>query len=148
MSDRLLDGSIREQLQELFQELKNPIHVLFFGSETQCEYCEDTLKLIQEVAELSDKIHLTAYDLDKDPELAKQYQVDKAPMLVIAGLDGDRIIDYGVRFAGIPAGHEFSSLIHVLGMVSHRDSKLQEKTRQTLRELKEPVHLQVFITPT
>ena len=148
MTEKLLDESIRQQVQELFQGFTNPIQVLFFGSETNCDYCEDTLKLIQEVAELSEKIKLSVYDLSKNAGLAKQYNVDKAPMLVIAGLDGDKVIDYGVRFAGIPAGHEFSSLIHVLVMVSSRDSTLREKTRQALRELKEPIHLQVFITPT
>jgi glutaredoxin-like protein len=148
MTERLLDGNIRQQVQELFADLTNPIQVLFFGSETGCEYCDETLELIREVAELSESIHLSVHDLDKDAELAQQYRVDKAPVLVIAGLDGDQILDYGVRFAGIPAGHEFSSLIHVLRMVSGRDSTLQAQTRQALQELKEPVHLQVFITPT
>lgn len=148
MTDQLLDNSIREEVRKVFQQLKGPLHVLFFGSQTACDYCEDTLKLMEEVAELSDLIKLTSYDLDRDPETAAHYQVDKAPMLVIAGEVEGKISDYGVRFAGIPAGHEFSSLIQALILVSGRDSALQETTRQALKELKEPVHLQVFVTPT
>ena len=97
---------------------------------------------------MSDKISLSIYDLDQDEELAQRYQIDKAPTLVVAGEHEGQIIDYGVRFAGIPAGHEFSSFIHVLVMVSGRDSSLQKNTRQFLKQLKEPVRLQVFVTPT
>jgi len=67
---------------------------------------------------------------------------------VLAGRDGDQILDFGVRYAGIPSGHEFSSLIHDLVLVSGRDSGLSEETRQFLSSLDQPVLLQVFVTPT
>jgi glutaredoxin-like protein len=67
---------------------------------------------------------------------------------VIAAKNGDEIQDFGVRFSGIPSGHEFSTLIHDLILVSGRDSGLDPQTRQLLAVLKEPVHLQVFVTPT
>jgi glutaredoxin-like protein len=57
-------------------------------------------------------------------------------------------MDYGVRFAGIPSGHEFSSLIEGLILVSGRDSGLSGEIRKQLRGLKNPVLLQVFVTPT
>jgi alkyl hydroperoxide reductase subunit AhpF len=66
---------------------------------------------------------------------------------VIAGREDDRIINYGIRLAGIPSGHEFSSLIQDLILVSGRDSGLSQPTRDFLKNLTEPVHLQVFVTP-
>jgi len=98
--------------------------------------------------EISDKLGISVFDLNKDQQIAKQYGVDKVPGLVLAGKDGEDLVDYGVRFAGIPAGHEFSTLIHDLILVSGRDSQLSLSTRQFLAELKDPVHLQVFVTPT
>ena len=148
MTETFLDESIRKAVQEMFSELQNPVRILFFGSQADCEYCEETLKLTQEVADLSELISISTHDLDLEPDLAAQVHVDKAPTLVIAGLDGDRVVDYGVRFAGIPAGHEFGSLIHVIGLVSKGDSVLDEETRRFLAGLKEPLHLQVFVTPT
>ncbi len=148
MTEQLLEESVREQVREIFKDLQNPLQVLFFSSETNCDYCEDTQRLISEVASLSDRITLTEYDLDRDADLAAQYYVDKAPALVIAGEDSGVPVDYGVRFVGIPAGHEFSSLIHVLVMVSRQDSALQPETRLALQDLAQPVHLQVFVTPT
>jgi glutaredoxin-like protein len=67
---------------------------------------------------------------------------------VIAGVDGGQVLDYGVRFAGVPSGHEFSSLIQDLILVSGRDSGLNPQTREFLGGLEKPVLLQVFVTPT
>ena len=85
---------------------------------------------------------------DADAQVAANYNVERAPGLVIAAEGEDGPIDYGIRYAGIPSGHEFSSLIQDLILVSARDSGLNEQTRTFLAELKEPVHLQVFVTPT
>jgi glutaredoxin-like protein len=144
----LLDQSVMDQVQEIFSDLKEPVQLLFFGRGNDCEYCEDTRHLVEEVADLSDKIHLNIYDLDEDHEIASQYKVDKAPGMVIAGRDGDQILDYGIRFAGIPSGHEFSSLIHDLILVSGRDSGLNQRTRDHLNNLDKPLFMQVFVTPT
>ena len=148
MTSKLLDETIRSAVQEMFDDLEKGVRLLFFGSQANCDYCEETLMLAQEVAELSDRISLSVHDLDKEPVLAAQLHVDKAPSLVVAGLDGDRVVDYGVRFAGIPAGHEFGSLIQVISLVSKGDSRLADETRRYLAGLKEPLHLQVFVTPT
>jgi alkyl hydroperoxide reductase subunit AhpF len=80
--------------------------------------------------------------------VARLYHVDKVPGLVLAGRDGDQITDFGVRFAGIPSGHEFASLVHDLVLVSSRDSGLDPLTRDFLKNLTSPLHLQVFVTPT
>ena len=147
-AEKLLDAGITNQVREVFNQLREAVEVLFFGRKQDCAYCEDTLQLVQEIVDLSDKLGLQVYDLDEHAGLAGQYHVDKAPGLVLAGKDGDQVHDYGIRYAGVPSGHEFSSLIHDLVLVSSRDSGLDQKTRDFLKELKEPVLLQVFVTPT
>ncbi|UCH60650.1 MAG: hypothetical protein JSV61_03995 [Anaerolineales bacterium] len=148
MAEKLLNQGIVSQIKEVFSQLKEPVEVLFFGRKEGCDYCADTLQLVQEIVDLSDTLGLKVYDLDEDADLAEQYHVDKAPGLVLAGRDGEQLTDYGIRFAGIPSGHEFSSLIHDLVLVSSRDSGLDPKTRAFLKDLKQPVLLQVFVTPT
>lgn len=148
MTETLLDEEIRGQVREVFEQLDQDVAVLYFGKQNDCETCDDTLQLLQEVTGLSDKLSLAVYDLDTDADIARQYHVDKTPGIVIAAKDGDTITDYGVRYAGIPAGHEFSSLIHDLVLVSGRDSGLSQETRDLLKGIEQPVHMQVFVTPT
>ena len=144
----LLNDDVRKQVSEAFDQLQEPVQILFFGSKEQCEYCDDTLLLVEEVAGLSDKLSVQAFDMDADAAVADNYNVSMVPGLVIAAEGEDGPVDYGVRYAGIPSGHEFSSLIQDLLLVSGRDSGLNEQTREFLAGLKEPVHLQVFVTPT
>ncbi|MEJ2348674.1 MAG: thioredoxin family protein [Anaerolineales bacterium] len=144
----LLNEEVKDQVRQVFEQLQEPIQVLFFGRKTECEYCDDTRQLVEEVVDLSDELELETYDLDDDAGIAEQYKVDKAPGIVIAGRDGDQILDYGIRYAGIPSGHEFSSLVHDLVLVSGRQSGLNQRTRDFLAKLDKPVHLQVFVTPT
>jgi glutaredoxin-like protein len=148
VTTQLLSDDIIRQVQDVFDQLQKPVEILFFGSKKDCQYCDDTLQLVTELAGISDNVGLSVYDADVDAEIVRQYKVDKFPGLVIAGRDGDQILDYGIRYAGIPSGHEFSSLIHDLILVSGRDSGLGQETRNYLKSLNAPIHLQVFVTPT
>lgn len=144
----LLNDEIKTQVSEVFSEMQEPVQVIFFGKDEECDYCEDTQLLLEEVTGLSDKIDLDIYNLEKDNAIAKQYKMDRAPGFVIAGKDGDQLLDYGIRYAGIPSGHEFSSLINSVLLVSGRDSKLGEDIRDMLKDLDKPVNMLVFVTPT
>lgn len=148
MGDKLLNDQIVGQIKQAFSQLKEPVQVLFFSKQEDCDYCRDTMQLLQEVTDLSDRLDLSIYDMEMDADIARQFKVDKSPMLVITGRDGDQLQDYGVRMAGIPSGYEFSSLIQDLILVSSRDSGLSSHTREMLAKLDKPVHLQVFVTPT
>jgi len=148
MTEKLLNEQIVAQIQDVFSNLADPVQVLYFGQEENCDFCEDTHQLLSEVTALSDKLFFEVYDLDRDADVAQKFHVDKAPGIVIAGRDGGQVHDYGVRYAGIPSGHEFSSLIHDLVGVSRRDSGLSQETREFLKTLEKPVLLQVFVTPT
>ncbi len=145
---KLLNDEITQQVQEAFAQLEHPVRVLFFKREEDCHFCEDAGKMVQEVTALSDKLSAQVIDLDQDAETAALYGVENAPTLILAGLEDDQVVDYGVRFTGAPNGNEFTSLIHDLINISKRDSGLLAETRAFLDELSDPVHLQVFVTPT
>jgi glutaredoxin-like protein len=82
-------------------------------------------------------------DFSLDKEVVERYEVDKIPAIAV---EGEK--DYGVRFYGVSAGYEFSSFIEAIKSVSAGDSGLAPKTREALAGLKDPLHLQVFVTPT
>lgn len=146
----MLDERIQKQVKEVFGDLHEPVEVLFFGSQGEDRYqtIQDTHRLLEEVTALSEKLTLQVYDLEQDAKLAAHYHVEAAPTLVVAAKNEDSLLDYGIRYKGIPAGHEFTSLINSLLIVSKRDSGLMKETREYLRTLDKPVHLQVFTTPT
>jgi alkyl hydroperoxide reductase subunit AhpF len=146
--EKLLNQEVTGQIQQAFDALEQPVQILFFGSQSDCEYCAETLQLLTEVSEQHEKVFLSIHDLQNDAELAAKLQVNKAPAIVIAGKDGDTTLDLGIQFSGIPSGYEFSTLVNDILLASKRDSGLSAETREYLKSLKQPLLMQVFVTPT
>jgi glutaredoxin-like protein len=146
--ETLLNEQVISQIKQTFENLKEPVHILFFGTKDNCEYCNETRQLLEEVAAINEKLSLSVYDLQDNADMSARFNVDKAPAVVIAAKDGEQIIDFGIQYSGIPAGHEFGTLINDIIIVSSRDSGLSEEVRQFLKNLEKPLHLQVFVTPT
>ena len=146
--EKVLNDQIVKQVEEAFAEVQEPVQVLFFGSKDNCDYCNEAQQLLEEVTALNDKLELSVYDVQEHAEVAEQYKVTNTPGIVIAAKDNAEVKNLGIQFSGIPSGHEFSTLINDIVIVSKRESGLDEKTREFLKNLTEPLHLQVFVTPT
>ncbi|MGM0401886.1 MAG: protein disulfide oxidoreductase [Chloroflexota bacterium] len=140
----LLDDEDRRVVEDHLEEsLFSPVTLLYFTQETECQFCADTREVLREVASLSEKVELEVHSFIADKEMAEEYGIDKIPGTAVMS-----DVDYGVRFFGVPSGYEFTSLIEAIVDVSQGTSDLAEETREALKEVMEPVHMQVFITPT
>ena len=139
----LLNEQIQNDVREMLAEVKNPVKLTVFTQSFECEYCKETRELIEEVSELSEQLSVEVYDFEKDAGKAGEFGVDKIPAVAITGAK-----DYGIRLYGIPSGYEFGSLLEAIKMVSDGESGLADGTKTTLTKLKDPVHIQVFTTPT
>jgi glutaredoxin-like protein len=138
-----------EHLRNEFEtHLVNQVKLVMFTQEFECQFCAETRQIVQEVAELSEKISTEIYDFVDDKAAADLFGVDKIPAIVVLRVEDGKDKDYGIRFYGIPSGYEFTSIIEDILDVSNGESGLQPKTKETVAEISEPVHLQVFITPT
>jgi glutaredoxin-like protein len=133
----------RKTLEKELEKLERPVTLIFFTQEFECQYCQLTRELLNELVELSDKLALKNYDFVRDKTEADKYGVDKIPAIVLLGEK-----DYGIRFYGAPAGYEFTTLIEDIIDVSRGTTDLTEGTKEALRKLEKPIHIQVFITLT
>jgi alkyl hydroperoxide reductase subunit AhpF len=149
----LIGQEDRDTIRRLFDErLTGDVQMTMFTERTsaiiipgklQCETCDQTQELLEEVASLSDKISLTVHELDKAREQAAEHGIDRVPAFVATGAAKGR-----VRFFGIPSGYEFSAFIEDLIDVSRGGTDLSEETRSFLASLTEEVNIKVFTTPT
>lgn len=140
----LLAEKDRRYLVDVFgKELKNEVKLLFFHGDN-CEYCDLESQLLDELRELSDKIIVEKYH--KDSETGRAYSVEYAPALILTLEDGK---DRGVRFYGIPSGHEFSTLVQdIITFGKGAQPQLSSDTIQKLKSLTKPIKISVFVTPT
>ena len=139
----LLDDQTREQVVQFLEAMAGPVQMVVFTQEFECEFCKETRELVEEIGELSEQITVEVYDFVADAEKAEELGIDKIPAIAIIGAE-----DYGVRIYGIPAGYEFTSLLHAVLAVAKGTPELGEESLKVLAEVTEPVHFQVFVTPT
>ncbi|HET8687546.1 MAG TPA: hypothetical protein VFM18_12920 [Methanosarcina sp.] len=144
----LLDENIRKQLKEMLSGMVAPVKLVIFtkNDDGDCSMCADTRQLVEEVAELSDKIGLEIFDFDQDKEEVTRYSIDKVPAIAVLG--GPENKDYGIRLYGIPSGYEFGTLVEDILLASRGKADLSEATLKEITKLKQPIHIQVFTTPT
>jgi len=139
----LIKEKDREKLIGIMKMIEEDVKIVMFTQENECQQCQATRGLLEEVAALSEKVSLEMRDFEADAEMAKNLGVDKIPATLILGEK-----DYGIRFYGVPAGYEFNVLIQDILDVGKRSPGLDEKTKEVLATIQKPVHLQVFISPT
>jgi len=148
----MLDDRVQKQVHTALADFTRKIGLVMFtqgeGGALECGYCAETRQLVEEVAQLSDRIEVDIRDFEKDAELARQYGVDKIPAIVMAE-SGAAPRTSGIRLYGIPSGYEFSSFVEDLKMLGRGEPPaLSPATREALARITRPVHIQVFVTPT
>jgi glutaredoxin-like protein len=140
----MLPEDKKELLKAEFKDkLIDPVKLLMFTQETECRFCSETRQLAQDMAALSDKISVDVYDFVADAQKAKEFGIDKIPAIAVIGK-----IDYGVRIFGIPYGYELQTLVEAITNVSRGTTDLAQKTKDIIKDIKVPVHIQVFVTLT
>ena len=140
----LLGLDVRAQIKDIFEkEFKEPVSIKVFSQAIGCDSCQTTEELVKELAEVAgeDRIKYEIYSPVLEKELAEQYGVDRIPTIVI---EGDK--DYGIRYIGLPAGLEFSTLVQGIIQVSKREPNLSEKTLELIKDVDIPIEIMVFVT--
>lgn len=139
----ILGEPVKKKSAEILAKVPNPVRLLLFTQETECQFCKEAKELAQELAGLSDKLTVETYDMAKDSAKVVEHHVDKAPAFVIAGEK-----DYGIRYYGVPAGYEFTTLLSLVELVGGRNGGLKPETRAKLTGLTSPMDIQMFVTLT
>jgi len=140
-------GLIRDEdateIRQRLTAMTDPVTLIHFTQELNLEYGREARQLVEELAGLSDKLTVEVHNFLLEKETANEYGIDKVPATVVR--NGK---DYGIRFYGLPAGYEFVTLLDAIVNVSQSDSGLEAVNKEKLSKITQPLHLEVFVTPT
>jgi glutaredoxin-like protein len=139
----VLSDSEKDALKKKFALLVNDVELVVFTQELECQFCKETRELVLGLAELSPKLKVKVYDFVKNGDEDIKYNIKKIPAIAIIGSR-----DYGVRYYGVPAGYEFAAFVDDIIDVSRGTTSFSETLKKKIAEIKKPVHLQVFVSPT
>nr|WP_263324237.1 alkyl hydroperoxide reductase subunit F [Neobacillus sp. Marseille-Q6967] len=126
----LLDADIKAQLSQYLNLMEGD--VLLKVSAGSDEVSRDMLLLVDELATMSSNIKVERTELERTPS----FSVNRI---------GE---DTGVTFAGIPLGHEFTSLVLALLQVSGRAPKVDQKVIDQIKAIKGEYHFESYISLT
>ena len=135
----------QQQIRELFEgKMEDEVFIQFFTSDDEeCQYCDDTEEILDELMGLSDKINIEKNELGNGN--TEHYGIDRVPAILFTDKEGN---DTGVHFYGIPSGHEFNTLIEGIVSMSNGQTELDDDIIEELQGIEDDILLQVFITPT
>lgn len=137
----LMDEKTRTEVKLILENLQAPVRLVFFSDKSACPTCGRQEELLRELCALSDKLKLETHDLVLAGDTALNYRIDKAPATAVIGAR-----DYGIRFYGLTAGQEFTSLLEAILLVSGGRSGLEPELAELVKKIDKPVHLEVMVT--
>lgn len=124
----MLDTEIKQQLAQYLEMLEGDIVLkVSTGSD---KVSGEMLSLVDELATMSSRIKVEHTQLERTPS----FSVNRP---------GE---DTGVIFAGVPLGHEFTSLVLALLQVSGRAPKVDEKLIEQVKNLEGEYHFESYIS--
>ena len=130
---------IKKFTEKEFERLINPVQILLFS-----ENNPNTKTLLQDIVNMdTEKLSLIEYDISEEDDLVAEMKIDKTPAIVLHGLK-----NYKIRFFGTPSRLELENFISTIVDVSRNQTGLPDFIEEMIREIKTPVHLEVFVTPT
>lgn len=140
--EKLLDQETITQLKEIFEEVKKEIKLVYF-TKKECENCDITEQLLKELTEVTDKIKLEIYDFDENTDEATEFNVVDAPSYLLLDKNNNQ---KGSVFYGVPAGHEFNTLITNILDASETQELFEAAIVEQIKNIDKPVDIKVFVT--
>ncbi|MBT2690617.1 alkyl hydroperoxide reductase subunit F [Bacillus sp. ISL-47] len=124
----LLDADIKAQLAQYLQMLEGDI--LLKVSAGSDKVSSDMLALVDELSSMSSRIKVERVELQRTPSFSVNRPGENT----------------GITFAGIPLGHEFTSLVLALLQVSGRAPKVDQKVIDQVKTIQGDYHFETYVS--
>ncbi|MGI9151459.1 MAG: alkyl hydroperoxide reductase subunit F [Limnohabitans sp.] len=125
----MLDDALKAQLQQYLGMLRQPIRLI--ASLDDSETGNDMRELLTTIVGLSDKVTLDTSGADA-----------RKPSFVVARNNETQ----GVRFAGLPLGHEFTSLVLALLWTGGHPPKVEPEVIESIQGLDGDFNFEVYMS--
>ncbi|MDH5357108.1 MAG: alkyl hydroperoxide reductase subunit F [Gammaproteobacteria bacterium] len=125
----MLEAAISAQLKSYLENVKRPIELV--GSLDDSAKSAEVRELLQEIALLSDKV-----------TFVENNDNERKPSFLVTQPDGHE----NIRFAGIPMGHEFTSLVLALLHVGGHPAKVEPEVIEQIKGIQGSFEFETYIS--
>jgi thioredoxin reductase (NADPH) len=135
--------AMRAQLGGIFGKLTKTVTLMQIMDSSEAKSLELN-SFLTEFASLSDKILLETLQKGEKPELEASYGIDKLPSVVVLDEKGEYT---GIKFSGIPSGHEVNSIVLAVYNVGSEGQPIEAPTVAKINDLPKK-KVQIFVSLT
>ncbi|VYU28516.1 FAD-binding protein [Clostridium tertium] len=138
----LLNDTLRTQLKGVLAKFENKISLVSIVDESNGKSIE-LRDLVLDIADLSDKVEAIIYKKGENPEVEQKVHADKYPVVSILNKDGEYS---GVKFHGVPGGHELNSFILAMYNVAGPGQSIEESILNEIKSIDRKVNIKVGVS--
>lgn len=124
----MLETAIKQQLDQYLQLMEGDVVLRVSAGEDKVS--SEMLELVNELASMSSRISVERATLERTPSFSVNRPSEET----------------GIVFAGIPLGHEFTSLVLALLQVSGRAPKVDADTIKQIQNIEGTYHFESYIS--
>lgn len=139
---KLLNDGLRAQLKGVLARLEKNVTLVSIVDESNSKSIE-LRDLILDIADLDERVSAEIYSKGENIEVENEIHADKYP--VVALLDNNKKYS-GVKFHGVPGGHELNSFILAIYNLGSAGQQISEETLNNIKKIDKDINIKVCVS--
>ena len=136
---KLLNDTLRNQIKSILAMMENEVTLVSIVDETMDKSVE-FMDLILDMASLGEKLNVKIYKKSENPNMETKINSDKLPVVALLDNDGNYS---GVKFHGVPGGHELNSFILAIYNLAGPGQTIDESVLKEVKEFDKKTNIKV-----
>ncbi|WP_053985728.1 FAD-dependent oxidoreductase [Niameybacter massiliensis] len=139
---QLLTDALCEQIKEILKRVEKQVTLITIVDE-QNQKSIELRDLLLDLAELGEKIECKVYARGENSEVEQAIQADKYPIVALLNEKGQYS---GVKFHGVPGGHELNSFILALYNLGGQGQAITSEQLEVIKTLDKPTNIKICVS--
>ena len=139
---KLLNDTLRSQIKSILAMMENEVTLVSIVDESM-EKSVEFMDLILDMSSLGEKLNVEIYKKSENSEMESKINADKLP--VVALLDKNKNYS-GVKFHGVPGGHELNSFILAIYNLAGPGQAMDENLLKEIKEFDKKTNIKVVVS--
>lgn len=139
---KLLNDALRAQLKGVLDKLENEVTLVSIVDENLNKSVE-LRDLVLDIADLGDKVKAKIYKKGENGEIENKINADKYPVVALLDKEGNYS---GLKFHGVPGGHELNSFILAIYNLGGPGQQISEEILSDIKKIDKKVNVKVCVS--